>query len=56
MSTKTYTLVGTHWDRGVTFTEEVEATSACAAVSIADDRRARNNKLRANTWITTPNS
>lgn len=50
-----YTLRGHNYDRDLDFTEEVEASSATEAVHIADDRRARNNKIRAHSWRTTPN-
>jgi hypothetical protein len=52
--TRLYTCKGTNSLRGVTFTEYVEATSAGEAVRIADERRLRNNKIRAESWRTTP--
>jgi hypothetical protein len=52
--TRLYTLRGKNTLRGVTFTEYVEATSAAEAVRIADARRLRNNKIRAESWRTTP--
>lgn len=53
-STSLYTCKGYNYDRGIGFEEQVEATSAWEAVRIATDRRARNNKVRANVWRTTP--
>lgn len=53
---KTYTLHGTNWDRRISFTMEIDASSAQDAVRIADQQRRDTNKVVANVWRTTPSA